>query len=502
MVRTIRGSFWSCRTSVCCAVLAMGARAGAQPHVASALLREGGPLPGVPGVNVSSINNSAVNHAGGYAFQINGNDNLSRVWGNAAGGAGAVLRTEGTFGPLVQTGFESFYGISDVGRVSYSPTGTGGPVGGFDSVWVDDDPIALEGNPVVSLPGQFWVFASRPGITADGRPYWVGGFSSTQGGATQNRALFFGTDSQVLLSGGQMVPGLPIALSTTNPADFDYRVSAHALNYICPVGMAASSTTDEVIVISGAGLMLGGSLVREDSILPAAIGGLPGERWGSFGFTGISDAGDYFFTNVTRGGATATDQIIVVNGVVAYREGSSVDDLTLVGAIEGAYMNNDGDVAYVWDFDDDGIATEALFLNDRFMLREGQAVDLDGDGQVENGSVLSDFTGISALTLSDRDNLMVSMYFTADVDVNGTPSTTDDIEGAFRLTVFVGLLGDLNCDGIVSVNDIGPFVLALTDPTAYESLFPDCGVSAGDINGDDQVSVGDIGPFVALLTGG
>ena len=62
-------------------------------------------------------------------------------------------------------------------------------------------------------------------------------------------------------------------------------------------------------------------------------------------------------------------------------------------------------------------------------------------------------------------------------------------------------VGDLNCDGAVSVSDIGAFVLALTNPTAYATQFPDCDVRLGDVNQDGAVTVSDIGPFVALLTG-
>ncbi|MDX2197717.1 MAG: hypothetical protein SF069_01955 [Phycisphaerae bacterium] len=62
-------------------------------------------------------------------------------------------------------------------------------------------------------------------------------------------------------------------------------------------------------------------------------------------------------------------------------------------------------------------------------------------------------------------------------------------------------LGDMNCDGFVTVGDIGPFVLALTDPAAYALQYPDCDINNGDINQDGFVTVGDIGAFVALLTG-
>lgn len=63
------------------------------------------------------------------------------------------------------------------------------------------------------------------------------------------------------------------------------------------------------------------------------------------------------------------------------------------------------------------------------------------------------------------------------------------------------LLGDMNCDGLVSVSDIGGFVLALTDPAGYAAQFPDCDINNADINEDNIISVSDIGPFVAVLTG-
>lgn len=62
------------------------------------------------------------------------------------------------------------------------------------------------------------------------------------------------------------------------------------------------------------------------------------------------------------------------------------------------------------------------------------------------------------------------------------------------------LLGDMNCDGLVSVADIGPFVMALTNPTNYAASFPDCDMMQADLSGDGLVTVVDIGHFVALLT--
>ncbi len=64
------------------------------------------------------------------------------------------------------------------------------------------------------------------------------------------------------------------------------------------------------------------------------------------------------------------------------------------------------------------------------------------------------------------------------------------------------LPGDMNCDGVVGFADINAFVLALTNPAAYQTQYPDCDIMNADTNGDGAVDFGDINPFVQLLTGG
>ncbi|MEW6249458.1 MAG: two-component regulator propeller domain-containing protein [Planctomycetota bacterium] len=61
--------------------------------------------------------------------------------------------------------------------------------------------------------------------------------------------------------------------------------------------------------------------------------------------------------------------------------------------------------------------------------------------------------------------------------------------------------GDLNCDGLVTFEDISPFVLALSDPAGYAAAFPNCNILNGDVNGDGRTNFEDITPFVALLSG-
>jgi len=59
--------------------------------------------------------------------------------------------------------------------------------------------------------------------------------------------------------------------------------------------------------------------------------------------------------------------------------------------------------------------------------------------------------------------------------------------------------GDLNCDGVVNPADVGPFVLALTDPEAYANQFPNCGVERADMNDDGLTDGRDVQGFVDVL---
>jgi hypothetical protein len=51
-------------------------------------------------------------------------------------------------------------------------------------------------------------------------------------------------------------------------------------------------------------------------------------------------------------------------------------------------------------------------------------------------------------------------------------------------------------------DDIHPFVLALSDPAAYQAAYPNCNILNGDCNGNGYVDFDDINPFVAILSTG
>jgi hypothetical protein len=65
-----------------------------------------------------------------------------------------------------------------------------------------------------------------------------------------------------------------------------------------------------------------------------------------------------------------------------------------------------------------------------------------------------------------------------------------------------GVRGDMNCDGAVNNFDIDPFVLALSNPAVYASVYPECNALNGDVNGDGALNNFDIDPFVGCVTNG
>lgn len=414
------------------ATLALATPINAQ--VASAILREGDALPQVSATAVvTTLDNTSVNGVGGFGVTMGSNDGTSRdhIWGSANGLAPGILYTNQIVGTLDQgASIEFGHGIDDNGAPCYSVVcvDTVSLVTGLDSAWIATQLLAVEGDPIPSLPGKIWRFASRPGITTNGLGYFVGGIDDAGTGAAEGNGLFF--NGQSLAKTGDLIPGLPGPLDG-NAVDFDYRFSALGTHWIAPVDvLTGSSLNDGHLLLNGMPIPTSAGTIAEAQPIPAKLGGFPGENWSNFDYFSISESGEYMFTGDTDYGLTGLDEFVARDGVILYREGDVIDGKTLAGAIESAYMNEQGDIAYIWDVVEGTSDVEALFLNGKFLVKEGDAVDLDGDGIVDPGAILASFTGINPMTIGEDGTI----YFVADIDVNGTATTTDDIEAVFVIS--------------------------------------------------------------------
>jgi hypothetical protein len=410
--------------------LALSAAPAAAQSI-SVVLREGAPLAADPTVNVGTIDTPTANGAGGWAvgFSASGTISGDVIFGSVDGvTAPAVLWQQGTYSGYAQGSYEFTIGFSDAGQSSYSPSASfgGGPFN--DSVFVDALPVAVEGDPIPSLPGKVWRFASRPGIvTSTSDPVFVGGIDDASG-ADEGNGLFQGFLATPLIKSGDVVPGVAFPLETGSSIDFDYRVSPDGLHYIVPVDTQSGSTaTDIAVVRDGAGLTVLGLPVVEGSPLPLALAVVPGENWANFDWFGIRDGGSYVMSGDTSA-PTTQDEFVLEDGSMVLRDGDPVGGgFSVQGDIEALSLSARGDLAVVWDVS--AGADEALLFNGRLLLRETDPFDLDGDG-TPDGTV-SGFVGTNALAVTTERRIYVSI----DVDTAGTTSTTDDVEVLAEIAV-------------------------------------------------------------------
>ena len=89
------------------------------------------------------------------------------------------------------------------------------------------------------------------------------------------------------------------------------------------------------------------------------------------------------------------------------------------------------------------------------------------------------------------------------VDVIASESPTGDVPKLLVEYSIPSILGDMNGDGFVDVDDAGLFILALTDRAAYNLAFPmiDADI-VGNVNQDGQFDLGDLASFNDLFASG
>jgi hypothetical protein len=381
------------------------------------LIREGDAPSGLPaGHTVEDLLDPAVNHVGGVGVSLmtsDGTTETSHFWGaKSPAGPPSVLRSEGLHHSLEQLWFEGEWGLSDGGEIAYSAV-VNDLVGGaakLDTVWLDEALLCEEGQPVAALPGVLWGDNLRPDISADGIPYWLSDLTDATTGSGAGRGLFIGRDANILLATGTVLPntGGPVGA-----IGHDYRLSALARHYITEI-RTTEAHDEAYMILDGRVIVVGGpgGFVHEGVAVPPSIGGLPGETWQYFDFCGVNEALDWFFT----GGASG--EIIVQNGVIRYRESDVLDGEVLTGGIEDAYMNEAGNLAFIWDVEAPVHPLEALYVNDDLVIKVGDPVDLDGDGLVDPKAFL---VWLEDVVIGD-DN---KVYFLGTVDPHSPAGLTE-----------------------------------------------------------------------------
>ncbi|MEM9411551.1 MAG: hypothetical protein AAGA30_10580 [Planctomycetota bacterium] len=240
-----------------------------------------------------------------------------------------------------------------------------------------------------------------------------------------------------------------------------------------PFGWIDGNGNDYIVPFSPTDMFayLNGSLVAEAG---GNVGGnVPGENW-------VADDPVFLHSPVIA---------LDMNSLGGYIIGGVTDNtetFSAVGSSGNTTITKNQVIVYVAP---DGTRTE--------LVRNGDEVTVDVDGTSEVRRIV---------TLGQQDSTIASfvddthMYFLAGTEFfAGT--IPDDLFARIELPGQGFLLGDMNCDGLLNLLDVAPFVLALSKPDEYEAAFPGCPIEAADIDGNGVINLVDVAPFVEVISG-
>ncbi len=433
----------------------------------SSLINQSETPAGIPdGYQTGTINVPKINGVGGWAIVTNithptdpgNNPVLSTVYGAVDGiTPPTFLRIEGTFGGITQTSFNTTnLNYDDLGRSLYRAIVTGGT--GETSVFLDDDLFIQEGTFIVGghLDGYEWDLVAGPDLqmTRDGTVWHISRIISPLN--VQTESIFIGNYTE-LYGSDFTLPGMFAPLDADSSCLGGLIVSPNGLEYLVEgeletTGTGVTTANDEFMIMSGSPMIINGVRYHEGQPIPGG-----GENFtGTFDVYAINDFGN-FILNIDGSGPTAADEILIVNGDIALREGQNVGGFVLGSNCESVAINQNGDWIAAWNLNP--IANgEAIYLNGQMILRRGDAVDLDGNGDPNDDvgvmSAVSSFQGYG-IQISDRDELgNVTVYANLSIDTNGTPAT-GEVSGLYRATFSTGA---------PSANDLEIRVAASPDP--------------------------------------
>ena len=340
---------------------------GAKGQVPAQLIVKVGDMHG--GRTVSALNSPFTDGNGKVGFVSSFNDNTRGVWHSS----GFVFNSSDLL-PDSATGGEGTMGVSDGGGFIYSPS-----FNGEDAVVTHGGNLLSGGQAIMSLPGRFSSFNSRPRMLPDGTAYWVGGSSATSGGSTSNRHLFKATDPTdpmsitAVISGGDVIDGKTVETGSSN---FDFEMSDNGLNLVQVLDMATGSSANDMHVYRN------GSLILQEG---TAVG--DGTNWEGLDIVAINNLGDWILTGDTTG-TTTTDEFVAFKGEIKVREGDTLDGTTLASgaSLRAASINNLGGVVHMWGWGSGATLQEHLFygLGDSLessirLLSVGDIIDTNND---------------------------------------------------------------------------------------------------------------------------
>ncbi len=218
----------------------------------------------------------------------------------------------------------------------------------------------------------------------------------------------------------------------------------------------------------------------------------------------ISEDGRYiafesFSTDFVAGDADGIIDVFVkdmVSGAVE-RISRNTSGVEGNGNSTNARISGDGNTVVFESFANDLVANDTNFAPDVFAFQRDTQTMI----RVSTDAAGNQSLGFAINAVVSADGQFVAFDSDGDDLTPGDSGFLADVFLAQLPTATVYLPGDFDGSGTVDTQDINPFILALTNPAAFQSTY---GVNpvVYDTNNDGVINTEDINPFILILTGG
>jgi hypothetical protein len=386
-------------------------------------------VPGVPGVIFESFDRPYVSPNGNswiLGAETNGATTEDRLIIVGSGLTGNTVAREGINIPGISEapGFiDQKLSINDGGDFVYA-TNTNLATTTNDEVVVKFTAatntfsiVAREGDPTGYVAGENHAAdLNSPGITNGGAVAYVD--TPTVGALPDANDDFFVLGTTILAQEGITTPNNqnPVQGAWDNFSAGDCWVDKTGTSYLARGDLLGATATDAVVVVNN------NVVIQEGAVLPGS------------GFTSpvVAGAADeaFMYSNghwLARGNNVDGNDWVLRNGAVVAQKGDAVpgglagetfDDTTFADLFFSITANDNGDYVYGGVTSTAATANAVLVFNDQFVfLREGDGIDIDGNGLADDNAFISVFNNDDAILTND-----LRYFLTVDaVDGAGTP---------------------------------------------------------------------------------
>ncbi len=353
--------------------------------------------------------------------------------------------------PDTVSGGESTIGVGDDGSwsASLSFPASNGSSGSDDSWFHSSNQILLrEFDTAPGVPGQIVGFASRPSMDDNGSAYTVAGYRLPGDLSGSDARVFYRTNNpssgsptyDVIYESFEVIDGFTVG---NGGVDFTYDVSGNGDSLITEIVFndTPSTADDNMIYHIDMNTGVRTRLAREGD----ATG--DGDNFDNWDGVHINNSGDYLIHGDTDG-ATATDEFILVNGNIVYREGDLISGVSM-DTVDAADINDNGEMVAIFNTTADANVEALVYGADAadvsswdVLLTVGDDLDFDNNG-VSDGT-LTDFNisgTINPFEIGNGDTVWLEVDY---LDINGVEleaiiGVTIPAPGAGALLALAGL---------------------------------------------------------------